>query len=217
MTFLGLIFVIISMDSPLLGLWTGRKHKGHYLWVFCLCSFIWDYFSTILRYHFDYNITWLGNFWTIVEFITISYFISSALMLSRKATLGLIIGGLITYFLVFSPINFNEWNAYGSAIFSLSYIVLSILVFRKLILDLESKNILHSFTFWVTLAFFMYASLNFFVFVMMKTIHSSDPKTFGKIWTLVFTTSNITKNVLISIGFSYLTKITIDDKVRYSR
>jgi hypothetical protein len=138
-------------------------------------------------------------------------------MLSRKATFGLIIGGLAVYFLVFSPFNFKEWNAFGSALFSLSYIVLSILVFRKLMLDLESKNILHSFTFWVTLAFFMYASLNFFVFVMMKTIHSADPKTFGKIWTLVFTTSNITKNVLISIGFSYLTKITIDDKVRYSR
>lgn len=190
---------------------------GHYLWVFCLCSFMWDYFSVILKFHFDYNIIWLGNCWTIVEFITISYFISSALMLSRKATFGLIIGGIAIYFLLFSPFNFNEWNAFGSALFSLLYIVLSILVFRKLMLDLESKNILHSFTFWVTLAFFMYASLNFFVFVMMKTIHSSDPKTFGKIWTLVFTTSNITKNVLISIGFSYLTKITIDDKVRYSR
>lgn len=88
----------------------------------------------------------------------------------------------------------------GTSIFAFVYIVYGILGFYSLLRKQDELFLDRSWFFWLNVALTMYASGTFLLFLFMDYLLSLDFDLFNKIWSSVFLTLNITKNLLIAVA-----------------
>jgi hypothetical protein len=195
-------------------LWKGRSSRKHLLWGFSLFSICFDYSLTYLKFQWSINTQGLGNIYILVEFAVFSYFLTTQLTEKSKYYYYLLIICVILFTFFYFQRNFSEFNKLGYAVFSLTYLILTLLVFRKTIQKLETNNLLTSFPFLVTLAIFLYTSLNFFIFLMLDSVAIQDKELHKLTWQIGFTTTNLFKYGIIALAFNYF-NTNQHDQIRY--
>ena len=146
---------------------------------------------------FNYYIPYVGYFYRIIEFLIIIEFYFSFLQKKIHRHFSRIIQVLIPMtFILFFEWSSSYFRLLNSIIFCLAPIALYFHNFKTL----SFGNILESPVFWANTAIFIYFSGNLFLFLMFKSIASSD-KDIALASYCLHNGLLITRNVVLAISF----------------
>lgn len=150
----------------------------------------------------------ITRIYDIVEYTLLSYFFSLHL---KNNTIRLI--------LVYSAIPFCIYCLYDFFIakepaFAFLPLVTECLVLLSVIIyifyeknQIVSKIPLNkSYFFWIAVAFMVYASGNFFLFLYSKNTYNANDETFKNYYTIIYSVITILKNILLCTGISLNSK-----------
>lgn len=192
-----------SNFSHLLPIYAGKRDKP-VLWWYALTALGFDLTSMFLK-QFAKGLPGQGNLFLLIEFLFISFYYKRFL---NKKYVSLLSGLLVTFFIIHTfffrtELNFSDFsilklNLFGGSVFYLAYIVFAIAGLHKIIKQLTPDFIEHSSFFWVNVAFLVYASGVFFIFLFAQIIEVQDYNMISLLWNYLFCSLNIIKNIFLA-------------------
>ncbi len=199
------IIVYASNLSHLLPIFCGRKNKA-LLWWYAITGFLFDITSFISRC-FDVAIPGQANLFLVLEFIFIAGYYRKEAFRGNK-WYPFYIFGIILVFIYHtlwirpysSAIVADRYrmNLEGGALLYLHYIIFAIIGLYLIIKKPENDLIGKSYFFWSNIAFLIYSSGVFFIFLSEEIILTYDKSTMVLLWGYIFCSFNIVKNVLLA-------------------
>lgn len=160
-----------------------------------------------------------GNLFIVIEFIIISQYYQKY-ALHRLNVFNYYILLVVLVFLVHTlfvreydvAIRFDRLrlNLQGGAILYLHYIIYAMVGLYKMMQKPDNDFIERSQFFWANVAFLIYSSGVFFIFLFKDIISDADRVTIVMLWSYVFCGLNIIKNMLLAKSLSLQ-----DASVRY--
>lgn len=150
---------------------------------------------------------------TVIEFSFISYFfyLASSKIFIKKTISFLWIAFIILIFIDYFYV--NDRNKFDSIALGIESIVIIILCIVYLLYQLKQSNSLlfySTFNFWVTVTLLIYFSGTFFLYIM--TENSRQSVEFQILYTIINSTFNILKNILLSIAMTMKVNSIIKSK-----
>jgi hypothetical protein len=199
--------LIISICSPLFPLFIGIKNKTYtLLWFYPLTGFVFDVLISILKRGFVVNYQWPTNIFVLIEFLIISALYNEKIFKRNKIFyVYVVLHGLyfITRTISKSVLIFNMYDA---GFFALSYIIYSILGFYTILIKQETIQLEKSAFFWLNIAFIVYASGVFFLFLFKEYFRKVNLELYLLLWGNIFCLLNTFKYILIGIALICLNK-----------
>lgn len=194
---------LLSIFSPLLSVVAGWNKKGSLIWIYALCALFFDAFTSLyLKRVLQVNVQWSANLFVLLEFLLISFYYKERIF-KNKAVFYIILVLFSVFFVVttlyFSPFVFN---LFGASFFCLAYITYTIYAFYLMLQKKEILFLHRSASFWVNVAFLIYSSGTFLLFLSKDYLMTTDARFFMRLWSIVFVSLNITKHVLLAFGLS---------------
>mgnify|MGYP001247328562 CR=1 FL=1 len=199
-----IIFKFASNISHIFPIIFGRRTKPILWWYTVMCLFF-D-LGTFLLKKSNLHVPGIENTFLIVEFCLISVFYRQLYRVNATYYATFAIGILL--FLIHTifirpyntsiPFDVFRVNLSAGAIFYLYYIIYSIAGFYKQIKEPEQDFIEHSSFFWVNVAFLVYASGVFFIFLFAQIIEVQDYNMISLLWNYLFCSLNIIKNIFLA-------------------
>jgi len=190
------------MLSPLIPLLTGYRNRRSLLWLYCFVGFVFEWFISLARRGLHINYFLPSNIYLLTEFVLVCFLFRSRLIMNRYAFWTLLFG-LSALFIVHTVAKGpQEFNTSGAALFSLSYIVLSIAGLAQI---LQSKEVLFLdkyWFFWLCIAFLIYASGNILLFLFRLVMIKADFQLYRILWFYLYCPLNIAKNLFFAIALS---------------
>lgn len=197
------ISALFSAVSFIAGLLRLKYIKGYLIPLLLLVSVscVTDSINFICA-QWNINGYYIFHFFTIIEFILISFFY---LLFFRKHIRAVYLLLPIPIFLIIAFIDYkiNGLNAMDNFSASIEAILLSLyalvsflFVMRKLLFE----NILSEPFFWINSGILFYFSGNLLVFTFSNYIHAAELSNYSALWSIP-QFLNIFYNILISIGF----------------
>lgn len=201
--YLGYITIFFSVPSLIAAVLCIKSVKGYLvpLFVYVSVSFVTEMINFVLT-ESGINNMFIFRFYTIIEFILISFFYHIFYSKYLKSSYLLL---LIPLYLVVAFIDFkiNGLNAIDNFSSSISALLLSLyalvsflFVMRKLIFE----NILSEPFFWINCGVLFYFSGNLLVFAFSNYIYTHQQSYLIALWTIP-QFLNIFFNIFICIGF----------------
>jgi hypothetical protein len=196
------MMLFLSICSPLLPLIAGWHKRFTCLWYYCLCALTVDVSIFLLKHIAHVNHYWPANIFLLAEFMFLTYYyrrrvLNNTVLFKVIALSG--IGGFILH-TTLMPARWLAFNYIASSVLNFYYIVLSISGFYCLLKEKKMIFPEQSTFFWANVAVLIYASGNFFIFLLRNSVQASDPGMMMMLWTTVFLSLNILKNILLAIG-----------------
>lgn len=214
---LAIIIKYASNFSHLLPIYFGRKEKT-LLWWYAIAGLLFDLVSLVMRF-IDMPVPGQGNLFIVIEFIIISQYYQKY-ALHRLNVFNYYILLVVLVFLVHTlfvreydvAIRFDRLrlNLQGGAILYLHYIIYAMVGLYKMMQKPDNDFIERSQFFWANVAFLIYSSGVFFIFLFKDIISDADRVTIVMLWSYVFCGLNIIKNMLLAKSLSLQ-----DASVRY--
>ena len=132
----------------------------------------------------------------VLQFLLISYFFYSSLQ-DKKLKLIPILGVLI--FCIFAGFNISnkKFDSMSESLASIIYIIYCILLLYEQIKDTSTVFVYYNKKFWVVIAFFLYFSATFFLYIYFSTLSEEQRHTY---W-VINNFFEILKNILFSVSF----------------
>lgn len=197
-----LIFLIISVLSPLLPLWVGREDRTSLLWLYVATGLFFDLLLNTCKSIPGFNYLWIGNLYALIEFLFIS-FIYKKILFNNSVAFFSIVTTFITCFIIIN-IRYTIWkfNTVGASIFYLIYMFYSITGFYKLLTEQKFLFLEKSRLFWLHCAFLIYGSGNFLLFLFTDYLIMANNSLFRILWSTFFLIINTTLNILIAVALS---------------
>ncbi len=195
--------LLLSILSPLFPLFTGWKNKRSYMWIYALLGIGTDLAVYLSKHYFHTSYYWMGNLFLLSEFLLISFYFRSKIFKSSLVFLGVNMGICIFYilYMLLSTSYADRFNYTASSLFNLYYILLTIAGFYVLIKEAKLLPAERSSFFWVNTALLVYSAGNFFIFLLRNKINHTNPEIMLILWSAIFLSLNIAKNLLLGIAF----------------
>jgi hypothetical protein len=196
-------YSLLSIFSPLLSVIVGWNKKHSLIWIYAVCAIFFDVFTSIyLKKVVKVNSQWSANLFVLLEFVLISFYYKERIFWNR----GLFYTILVSFsvFFVVSTTYFSPFvfNLFGASFFCLAYIIYTISAFYFMLQKKEILFLHRSSFFWVNVAFLIYASGTFLLFLSKDYLMTTDARFFMRLWSIVFVTLNIIKHILLALGLS---------------
>lgn len=212
------IVLFISMFSPIIAIWSGRKTNST-LWYYAIVCLVSDLVSYLLK-QMDVKHALVSNFFLISEFLLVTVYFKTNLLPDKYKRV--FITGLSLVSIVYAYNTFeryvgaaNDSQAYNyidASFFYIVYIICSLLGFYTLISNVSTVSIERSHLFWACIAFLLYASGVLFLLIFKDNATIEDMDMFKNLWTYFFKPLNIIKNLLIALSLHYASTAT-DNKL----
>ncbi|MES2285302.1 MAG: hypothetical protein V4547_06395 [Bacteroidota bacterium] len=201
--YLGYITTFFSLPTLIIGLLCFKTVKGYLipLFVYVSVSFITEMINFVLS-ESGINNMFIFRFYTIIEFILLSFFYS---MFFRKYLRSSYLLFLIPVFSIVAFIDYkinglkaidNFSSSVSALLLSLYALISFLFVMRKLIFE----NILSEPFFWINSGVLFYFSGNLLVFAFSNYVKTYQESYYDALWTIP-QFLNIFYNILICIGF----------------
>jgi hypothetical protein len=198
------IIYYCSLLSPLLAIWTGRRLRIS-LWYYALACFVADILSFFLK-RIGSSHSIVSNLFILVEFLLVTYFFKTSLWGEKyRKPYWLVVGILSAFFIVGSvfkeisaTISYQAYNYIEASMFYFIYILLSLLGFYKIMKEASIGRLEQSPLFFACVAFLLYASGTFLIFLFNDLATAHDRNLYASIWIYFFRPLNIIKNVLLA-------------------
>jgi hypothetical protein len=193
-------FLILSVVSPAIPLWTGRNEKNSLLWLYVATGLSFDLLINVLKRLLHVNHYWAANLFVLTEFIFVSLIYRNLFLRNARAFYW-IMALFIAYFLA-TTVSASIWkfNTAGASVFYFTYIIYSIRGLYRLLAEQKFLFLEQSREFWVHCAFLVYGSGNFLLFLFSDYLMGADNHLFQLLWSLFFLLINITLNMLLAIA-----------------
>lgn len=195
--------------SHLLPIWCGRKHKS-LLWWYAMTGLVFDLSSFVLRI-LEIRVPGQANLFLVIECCFISMYYKKRVFANPK-WFRWYVAVLLLFFMVHTlflrhydpakPFDQYRMNLEGGALFCLHYIVYAIIGLYRMIQKPDIGYLGKSELFWSNIAFLIYASGVFFIFLSQDIILTYDKTVMILLWGYIFCSFNIVKNVLIAKSLS---------------
>lgn len=184
----------------------GFKRRFSILWFYALTCLSLDLATTFLRRVLDMKHYFAANLFALVEFLIISFFYRKKIF-RNDAVFYTIVVTLGSFFIINTyPVALTDFNTFGSSFFSFSYIVYGIVGLYVLLKEQKVLFLEKSSFFWVNVAFIIYASGNFLLFLFRYYLQENDVQLYRLLWSTFFLALNILKNVFLAIALSKKTE-----------
>ncbi len=197
-----LTFLIISISSPLIALIVGRKKRYSTLWFYVLVGLSFDLLLVFLKRVLHTHHLWAGNIFILIEFLFIS-FIYKQNLIKNNFIFYLLITILSMFFIVNTlQKSVYDLNTFGGSFFYLAFIFYSIFGFFLLLKEQKVPSLEKSSFFWINVAFIIYSSGNFLLFLFKDYLQQNENELFLLLWSSFFLILNILKNTFLGIALS---------------
>jgi hypothetical protein len=194
--------LILSILSPLLPLAAGVKKRFSLIWSYCLVALLFDTTGTLLKRVFHVNHLWVGNIFLLVEFVLLSLLFRRIVPV-RRTVFYIWIAFVSAIYLLLSRHTFWTFNLTSASIFSFLYILYSLAGYHSIVKEKETLFVERFWFFWLCSAIAIYASGSFLLFLFRNYMITKDPSLYLELWSLLFLSLNILKNLLLSIAIFY--------------
>jgi hypothetical protein len=203
---IAVIILWFSVLSPLCPIWTGRKDKS-ILWYYALACLVFDINSLVLK-AFQIERLWTSNLFFLAEFILISSYFNQYVFEKKYKKRTIIVLILIAVYFVIDTIlnSVLKPNYIDAAILYCLYILFSIFGLYRVMKTIEFLSIEKSPLFIFCIAFLIYASGSFIIFLFEYEVLQIDKAFISAMWQFVRNPMNILKNLLIGYGFVLMNK-----------
>lgn len=196
------LFVIISILSPLFPLIAGFRRRFTLLWLYVLTGFSFDLLITLIRRVLHWPHYLAANLFVLAEFLLVSFIYKDKIF--KKPALFYSFTGLLSLFFIATTYEkaVADFNTFGSSFFSFSYIIYGIAGLYTLLQEQKVVFLEKSSFFWVNVAFIIYASGNFLLFLFRYYLQENDLELYKLLWSTFFLSLNVVKNILLGIALS---------------
>lgn len=203
------IVLYISMFSPIIAIWSGRKINST-LWFYAIVCLFADAASYVLK-QMDVKHALVSNFFLISEFLLITTYFKQNLLPEKYRAVFTIVLSLITVVYAYNTLqryigaasDSQAYNYIDASFFYIVYIICSLLGFYALISNVSTVSIERSHFFWACIAILLYASGVLFLLIFKDNAVQEDAEMFVNLWTYFFKPLNIIKNLLIALSLHY--------------
>lgn len=201
--YLGYITTFFSLPPLIIGLICIRTVKGYLIpmFIYVSISFFTEMINFVLT-ESGINNMFIFRFYTIIEFILISFFYS---MFFRKYLRPRYLLLAIPLFLVVAFIDYkinglNTMDNLASSVASISLSLYALVSFLFIMRKLLFENILSEPFFWINCGVLFYFSGNLFVFAFSNYVYTYQQSYSSALWAIP-QLLNIFFNIFICIGF----------------
>lgn len=192
----------LSILSPLIPIVAGIRQRYTLLWYYALAGLFFDLLLLLLKRGLEVNHLWAGNLFVLLEFLLVSLYYRDKIFRSRLLATFVIVAGSVFFTSSTLAGSIYSFNPFGASVFFLTYIIYGILGLYKMLQAQNELFLERSSFFWVNVAFIIYASGNFLLFLFMDYLRQHDDKTLLMLWATTFQVLNIIKNVLLAVALS---------------
>lgn len=196
------IIKFLSIFSPLIALAAGYRQRFTLLWYYVLAGLFFDLLLPLLKRGLEVNHFWAGNLFVLLEFLMIAFYYRGKIFRNKLLFGGVAVAGSI--FFISSTITKSVFvfNAFGASVFFFTYIIFGIIGLYRMLQAQNELFLERSSFFWVNVAFIIYASGNFLLFLFMDYLRQHDDKILLMLWATTFQILNIIKNILLGVALS---------------
>jgi hypothetical protein len=170
-----------------------KRNRGEGLWViflYCVFSLLTEMLFAMAQQQIFYML------FAIVQFTLFSFFFYSSLE-GKKVKYIPIIGALVFYVVAISNFTNKKFDSISVSLSSVLIITYCILLLYELIKDPKILFVYYQKKFWVIIAFLLYFSATFFLFLYARAL---TPTEHAKYWA-INNFFEILKNILFCIAF----------------
>jgi hypothetical protein len=196
----------LSIISPLIPIIVGYRRRLTLLWVYAITGLTFDLLIPFLKRVLHVNYSWPGNLYVLLEFVMISLYYSQQVVARKMAAYVFI--GLLCLFFIGTTLNSGMFvfNAFGASVFCFVFILYGISGLYKMLQEQKVLFLEQSAFFWVNVAFIIYASGNFLLFLFLDYLSQQDDGMLRLLWGVSFLILNIVKNIFLGIALSKKTQ-----------
>lgn len=199
------LLLYTSNLSALWAVWVGRRQRS-VLWLYAFCSLFFDVLSYILK---RTSIKWrTANLFLLIEFILVSaYFINKIERKNYRMTLYVTAGAMCLYYIIHTlngtlyKVNFTD----ASLLYGM-YIFYSLVGLYKVITEIEFVMVERNPLFIISVAFLLYASGNFIIFLFENNVLIMNKGLKAMLWLYIHNPLNILKNFMLAYAFVLINK-----------
>lgn len=200
------ILLYASITSAILPIIIGFKTRKTLLWLYPVAGLFFDLLLMLFRRVLFINHFWIANTFILVEFIIISCLYYREVF-GRRKIFSIPAAALAVMFVITTTnASWQAINGHFAALFYFIYIFYGMAGLFTIIKRQEIVFLNTSGFFWMNVAFLVYASGSFILFLFWEYLLAHDEKLFLNLWSKVFVSLNITKNVLIALSLYYYKK-----------
>lgn len=201
------MMLFLSICSPLLPLIAGWSKRCTTLWYYVLSALSVDLTAYLFKHILHLSYYWLSNVFVLLEFLFLTYYYKNSIFKNAMLFRIISIAGAIVFLVhTTASVHWLTFNYTASSVLYCYYMVLAIAGFYHLLREKKMLFLEQSQFFWANVAILIYASGNFFIFLLRNSVQASDPKMMMVLWTSVFLSLNILKNVLLGVALSKKTE-----------
>lgn len=199
-----LIITYLSIFSPLLPLLVGCR-KRTLLWFYAFAGFSFDIISWAIRSyaannHKTIDLSVAENIFMVFEFVLISLYYRRKIFKNDRLFF-ITMAILILLYTLCNVTRYNVmFNFIGGTIFDFSCIIFAVIGFYSLLRKKEVIFLDKSSFFWVNVAFLLYCTGNFFIFLFAEYLEIKDNLFLRNLW-VFHNVLNILFSVLIAVSF----------------
>jgi hypothetical protein len=192
-------FIILSIVSPIWGLCFGIKFRRNPIWIYLLVCFLFDLTVSIGKRYTALDVPMISNLFVVVEYLLVTWIYTKTVR--ENFVLLESIQLLLVVFLITTSINgFHVFNILAASLFHLAFLFYSLLCFFSLIKYPQKTFKDKSILFWCNVAFIIYGSGNFILFLFFDELKKTNTASSLRLWSYVHSSLNIFKNLMLAIA-----------------
>ena len=179
----------------------GIKKRFSLLWLYVLTGFFFDILVSVLK-RMQMNRHGATNMFVLAEFLFISFYYKKKIFKSNIFFYVFVLS--LTLFFLCNTLakSLKDLNTFGYSIFLFTFILYGIVGLYRILKEQKMLFLEKSSFFWANVAFILYASGNFMLFLFKDYLNEKDIIAFHLLWTVSFITLNILKNLILAISLS---------------
>ncbi len=172
------------------------------LWWYALVCILFDLAISYCKHRTHINLYLLANPFFLCEFLLVTW--AYWQQLGRKQLFPLLATALSAVF-IWRTKGLSQMDFMGVGAFYFAYIVYSLLGFYSIISHFSEEAIGKSFFFWMNVAFLIYGSGAFLMFLFREFLTGQNAALYNQLWKYGFVSLNIIKNICTGIAIIQLT------------
>lgn len=200
---LTVILTYLSVLSPLLPITIGIRKRKSLLWLYAVTGFLFDILMNALDIlaGSDINTDLIANVFLPVEFLFIAFYYKKRLFRRDYVFYTMLAVQLTLFILLAIYITPHKFNNYGAAIFDISSVIFAIIGLYSILQQKEVYFLGKLMFFWVNVAFVIYGTGNFLIFLADEYLSRTDVTLKGELWPF-HNILNIIFSTLVAIALS---------------
>lgn len=206
------ILYFMSLLSPLVGLWMGRKRKIS-LWYYLLICIVTDIVTLVFKKTGCPHAI-VSNLFLLTEFWIISFYFKRSIWNKKWDKIYWVLTIAISLFFIEETYSssrnassdIESLNYFDAAFFYVIYILFSVVGLYKVMENFAMTSNENNSLLLSCVAFVLYASGTFLLLLFKDHVTDQDLNTYGMAWVYFFRPLNTLKNILLAFSLKNVPK-----------